>query len=83
MSTRFKRIIVILIVVGLLMTGIASVFGQSNSDQAEKAQLETKLKEIEAAILKGERDLTLTQAEKERYQYEISTSKRIDQPGSK
>jgi peptidoglycan hydrolase CwlO-like protein len=83
MSTRFKRIVVILIVVGLLMTGIASVFGQSNSDQAEKAQLETKLKEIEAAILKGERDLTLTQAEKERYQYEISTiKKRIDQLGS-
>ena len=56
---------------------------RSNSDQAEKAQLETKLKEIEAAILKGERDLTLTQAEKERYQYEISTiKKRIDQLGS-
>jgi len=79
MSKRFKTVVIALVILGLLLTAVASVFGQT-SEQAERAQLEEKLKAIEEQILKGERDLTMTQAERERYQYEVTTIKRrIDQ----
>ncbi len=80
MSKTFKKIIVIIVIVGLLLTGVGSVFGQSSSDQQERTELEDRLKQIEQEILRGERDLTMTQAERERYQHEIGTIKRrIDQ----
>lgn len=80
MSKTFKKIIVIIVILGLLLTGVGSVFGQSSSEQQERTELEDRLKQIEQEILQGERDLTMTQAERERYQHEVGTIKRrIDQ----
>ncbi len=55
------------------------MFAQAAPEQ-ERSSLEHRLKEIEAEILESERNLTMTQAERERYQHEVNTIKRrIDQ----
>lgn len=80
MSKTFKKVIVILIVVSLLLTGFGVVFGQTRLGEQERAQLEDRLKQIEAEILEGEKSLTMTQAEQERYRHEVNTiRRRIDQ----
>ncbi len=72
--------VVIILIIGFLLTGISAVFGQAIPSEQEKTQLEQRLREIEAEILKGERNLTMTQAEQERYRHEVNTIKRrIDQ----
>ncbi len=80
MSKTFKKAVVILVIIGLLLTGVGAVFGQTTTNERERADLEQRLKQIEAEIMDSERNLTMTQAERERYQYEVNTIKRrIDQ----
>lgn len=76
---KIKIIVVVFVIVGMLLTGLSSVFAQTNAEQ-EKSKLEQQLAELESKIIAQERDVTITQAERERLQYEVSNiKKRIDQ----
>jgi peptidoglycan hydrolase CwlO-like protein len=79
MKKILKIIIVILMVSSLMLTGLISVFAQSTPQQ-ERYDLEQRLKELEAKIVNQERDVSVTQAERDRLRYEVSVIKtRINQ----
>ncbi len=76
---KIKTIIVAIVIIGMLLTGLSSVFAQTNAEQ-ERTKLEQQLAELEAKIVSQERDVTVTKAERERLQYEVNNiKKRIDQ----
>ena len=75
-----KKIIVILIILSFLFIGSISIFAQKTSEEQEIINLEKQLKELEELEKKIAMDVTATQAERERIQYQVSTIKRrIDQ----
>ena len=76
MSKTFKKIVVVIIVIGFLLTGVISVFAQTQS-QDELKQL---LAELEAKRIEQERDLSITQADREKFQHKVrSIQRRISQ----
>lgn len=76
---RVKTIIVAIVIIGMLLTALSSVFAQTNAEQ-ERTELERQLAELEAKIVAQQRDVTITKAERERLQYEVNNiKKRISQ----
>lgn len=76
MSKTFKKIVIVIIVIGFLLTGVISVFAQTQS-QDELKQL---LAELEAKRIEQERDLSITQADREKFQHKVrSIQRRISQ----
>jgi len=77
MSKFSNKIIVIIVVLGLILSGITFVFAQPRQEQQEeKAGLERRLQEIENEVRRGEKDLTITQAQREKYEHEVSVLRR-------
>ena len=71
MSKTFKKVVVIILVISLFLTGVGSVFGQDTLSEQERAQEEKRLKQLKAAILEKKRNLVGLQAKGQRYQHQI------------
>ncbi len=78
MSRLFSKIIVVIVILGLILSGLTLVFAQTGQrqQQEEMSELERRLQAIEEEVRQGEKDLTITQAQREKYEHEINIIRR-------